>query len=162
MNKNFLYELYEATQEFQNWEISDNYDSFNEAESDFFDFIDKAKSKGMVNIGRGGDRDVYRGGSIAGSNNVVKIARESLIQNENAVEIWKELPSEAKNHVAPIHSWGDGYEWIVQSEASGRGDIEVVSKNLSEYGYYVSDMNGTNIGKYNGNDVLIDLGQLHK
>jgi hypothetical protein len=114
----------------------------------------------MNYIDRGGDRDVYTGGSIAGQDKVVKIARESLMQNQNSVDVWRNMPEEAKQYVAPIHDWGDGYEWIVQSKAGGRGDVVEVGEKLSEFGYYVSDLNGENVGTYQDRTVLIDLGLL--
>lgn len=160
MERKIIEEMYNQTQKFREWDSYDEYGSFSEAESDFHDTIEKAKSKGMSHIGRGGDRDVYSGGMVAGTNNVIKVARESLMQNENAVEVWKDLPEKAKEHVAPILEWSDGYEWIVQRRADGRGDIEEVAEELKSYGYYVSDMNGQNVGVYEDRSVLIDLGQL--
>lgn len=158
MDKNFLYKLYKSTSEFQNWEREDKYSSFDEAEREFFDMIDEARSNGMNYINRGGDRDVYNGGSVAGEDKVVKIARESLMQNQNAVDVWINMPEEAKQYVAPIHDWGDGYEWIIQSKAGGRGDVVKVGEKLSEFGYYVSDLNGENVSTFEGRSVLVDLG----
>jgi hypothetical protein len=161
MEKKIIREVYNKTQKFQRWDNHSEYDDFSDAESDFYDTIEKARSRGMSHIGRGGERDVYSGGVVAGNNNVIKVAREGLMQNENAVEVWRNLPEDAKEHIAPILEWSDGYEWIVQRRADGRGDIEKVAEELSSYGYYVSDMNGQNVGTYKDKSVLIDLGQLH-
>lgn len=161
MDKEIIQEVYNQTRKFQNWENHNEYDDFCDAESDFYDTINRAKSKGMTQIGKGGDRDVYSGGSVAGRDNVIKVARESLIQNQNAIEVWKELPEESKEHIASLLDWSEGYEWIIQHRADGRGDIKEVSDALASYGYHVSDMNGQNVGIYRGKSVLIDLGQLY-
>lgn len=160
MDERFLSKLYERTREFENWKKEDKYDSFNEAEKALFEVISEAKSRGMNPIGRGGERDVYTGGSVAGNDKVVKISREGLAQNSNAIRVWNDMPEGAREHVAPLCNWSSGYEWLVQVRADGRGDITEVAENLSEYGYEVSDLNGTNVGMYKGKSVLIDLGQL--
>lgn len=159
MNQEFLAEMYEQTREFQEWKRRDKYENFTEAESAFFDKIDEAKSKGMNHIGRGGERDVYSGGSVAGQDNVVKIARTGLRQNENAVNMWNEIPDDAKKYVADIVEWGDGFEWLVQKRASGRGETEKVAKNLAQFSVVTPDLNGQNVGVYQDTSVLIDLGE---
>lgn len=161
MEDSFLYELYDETRKFEQWEEQDIYDSLNEAESSFFQTIDKAKQQGITPIDNGGERDVFSGGGLAGQGKVIKIARTGLEQNRRAVEAWQNIPEGAKQHVAPIHEWGEGYEWIIQSRADGRGDIEEVREALAEHGLYVPDLNGRNIGKYEGKSVLIDLGGLY-
>lgn len=160
MNTEILDELYEATYQFQNWNARD-YDSFDEAESDFFDTIDKARSKNITEINRGGERTVYSGGNLFGQDKVIKIARNGLDQNETAVQMFTEhIPEGAKDYVAKITKWSDGYEWIVQERAYGRGDTQKVGEKLAEYNLGVSDLNGQNVGKIDGRSVLIDLGLL--
>lgn len=160
MKVKFLDKIYRKTYEYNNWKQQDKFNSFNEAEDEFFDMIEEARNNGMNLIDSGGDRDVYSGGSVVGNDNVVKIARESLIQNRNAVELWNEIPDGAKEHMASITKWSNNYKWIVQERCSGRGNIEQVTEKLAEYNLYVSDMNGNNIGKKEDKSVLIDLGQL--
>lgn len=159
-----LYELYEKTRLFENWEQREQYNSFDEAESDFFETINKAKEFGVNHISDGGSRDVYTGGEIAGDKYVIKVARSGLRQNRNAVEIMSEIPDELKPYIASVEKWGNNYEWIIQERASGRGDTRKVGEMLAKHGFSVSDLNGENVSKSlkTGNSVLIDLGLLKK
>src|SRR6056297_1023382 len=106
MDTAFLQELHEQTVKFENWNSQTSEKTFDEAESEFFEWIDQAKSRGMTFIDRGGYRDVYAGGAVAGNDCVVKISRGSGVQNSNAVSTWQSMSEDAREFVAPIQNWG--------------------------------------------------------
>lgn len=134
---------------------------FVEAENRFEEMLSTARSRGVRKIGSGGYRDVYSGGSVAGDDCVIKISRGSLVHNEHVIELWtKCLTETAKTYVAPLVDWSPYGRWIIQKRADGRGNTKHVGENLHQEGFSVSDLNGTNVGVYNGRSVLLDMGQL--
>lgn len=143
------------------WEESFEY--VDEATNDFHAAKKRAEQLGLTEAGEGGDRLVFKataGCSVVPEDCVVKFSKtDGTSQNLVEVEQWMRLPDEARQYVAPVIEWHDNYQFVVQRFAKPTaGNAHKVSENLASVGWTCSDIDGENVGRYNGEYVLRDLG----
>lgn len=139
------------------------------------------KLSNVEKIGRGGFRSVY---DISEANidflhkkdgNIIKVAmhKRSLKQNRREVQTWQTVKgTDLEKYFCPITNFGSDYTFIVMKKAKVFNDLEEKEdKNYEEWARKSDDIQSMinkfsrissydiaydNIGKYNGNYVLID------
>lgn len=162
-----LEELSEAFSSFYQAQASHQWgESFEYADAATDDFLaakQRAKQLGLTEAGEGGDRLVFKataGCSVVPNDCVVKFSKsDGTSQNQVEVEQWVNLPDEVRQYVAPVVEWHDNYQFVVQRFAKPTaGNAHEVAENLASVGWACSDIDGENVGKYNGEYVLRDLG----
>lgn len=163
MDTAFLDELADGVQTFQEAANSRDPERFNEAEQTYDNVLAEAHDHGMSRINSGGGRIVFRGGSVAGDQYVVKVEKFGAEENRDAVQTWQSMGEDAREHVAPIVAWADDYRWIIQRKAGAGvpGTTTEVLEALGELGWALADNNLENIGSLDGRPVVIDLGRLY-
>lgn len=164
MDTEFIDRLAEGENAVRDAARSFDEDTFNQVEATFDAVRSEARQAGVTRINEGGERVVYHGGSVAGTETVIKIAINGCRQNEQAVETWNEMGETARECVAPVIAWSPDRQWIVQRKASaGRpGTVDSVVDRLAQAGWRMSDPNLENVGYLDGRPVITDLGLLYR
>ena len=164
MDEPFLDELADGVQRFREAASGHDSDAFNAAEQEFDDVQAQARERGMTRISEGGGRVVYRGGTVAGANHVVKVEKGGADENRNAVNTWQAMDAEARECVAPIVAWSSDHRWLIQRKAGAGtpGSTQEMLERLMETGWTLADNNLENVGTLDGRPVVIDLGRLYR
>lgn len=127
--------------------------------------LDKFKQRfGINKIGEGRDRITFTSGSLITSNKsiIIKISKsDGFMQNQEEIQIWKEMSEDARKYVAKLYDWGNPPQWIVQErvdQITSRDATKELTENLEDQGWVSSDIRPANVGERSGQPVLMDLG----
>jgi hypothetical protein len=163
MDEQFLDALTDGVQTFRDAAQGHDPDAFDEAEQEFDAVLKQARERGMTRINEGGGRVVYRGGTVAGDNHVVKIEKGGADENRDAVTTWQAMDADARECVASIVAWASDYRWLVQRKAGAGtpGSTQEMLERLADEGWGLVDGNLENVGTLDGRPVVIDLGRLY-